>query len=108
VGPELYKEAEGRATSALLAQLRTDHCRLNHYLYEFKKVEGVRRGMCGYEKETVEHFLVEFPSFWRERCELRSRVSTGRMRIATLLGEKEAVRAIMEYISATGRFKKET
>jgi hypothetical protein len=30
------------------------------------------------------------------------------MRIATLLGEKEAVRATMEYISTTGRFKTES
>jgi len=64
--------------------------------------------MRGYQKETVEHYLVECPSFWKKRCELRRRVGTGRMRIATLLGEKEAVRATMEYISATGRFKKES
>jgi hypothetical protein len=40
VGPQLYKEVKGRATSAPLAQLGTRHCGLNHYLYRFKKVEG--------------------------------------------------------------------
>jgi hypothetical protein len=106
VGPELYKEVKGRATSALLAQLRTGHCGLNYYLCRFKKAESAECEMCGYEKETVEHYLVECPSFWRERRELRRKVGAGQMRIAILLGEKEAVRATMEYISATGRFKK--
>src|SRR2546423_1454285 len=40
------------------------------------------------EKETVEHFLTECPSFWEERQDLRRKVGVGRMRIAILLGDK--------------------
>jgi Zn ribbon nucleic-acid-binding protein len=105
VGPELYKEIKGRATCALLAQLRTGHCGLNHYLWKFKKVESVECEMCGYEKETVEHFLVECPYFWEERHELRRKVGTRRMKMAVLLADKNTISATMEYISATGWFK---
>jgi len=62
---------------------------------------------CGYEKETVEHFLTECPSFWEERRELRKKVGEGRMRIATLLGEHKAIGATMEFIMKTKRFKKQ-
>ena len=62
---------------------------------------------CGYEKETVEHFLVECPSFWEERRELREKVGEGKMRVAILLGEHKAISATMEYIAKTRRFKKQ-
>lgn len=88
-----------------MAQPRTGHCGLNYYLWRFKKVESAECEMYGYEKETIERYQVECPSFWRERRELRRKVSVGRMRIAILLGEKEAVGVTMEYISATGKFK---
>jgi hypothetical protein len=108
VGPDLYKEAGGgRATGALLAQFRTGHCGLNYYLSRFKIVERAACEKCGYEKETVEHFLMECPSFWRERQALRTMVGTGRLKMAVLLGDKEGIKATMQYISATGRFKKE-
>ena len=106
-GPELYKEVKGRATSTLLAQMRTGHCGLNHYLYRFKKVESAECEVCGYEKETVEHFLVECPGFWEERQELRRKVGVGRMKVAILLGDSKAIGATMEYISKTKRFKKQ-
>jgi hypothetical protein len=108
VGPDLYKEVGGgRATGALLAQFRTGHCGLNYYLSRFKIVESAACEKCGYEKETVEHFLMECPSFWRERQALRTMVGTGRLKMTVLLGDKEGIKATMQYISATGRFKKE-
>jgi hypothetical protein len=78
VGPDLYKQVgEGRATGVLLAQLGTGHCGLNYYLVRFKIVETVAFEKCGYEKERVEHFLIECPSFWTERQELRTTVGMG-------------------------------
>jgi hypothetical protein len=50
---------------------------------------------------------MECPSFWRERQELKTTVGTGRLKMAVLLGDKEEIKATMQYISATGRFKKE-
>ena len=106
-GPELYNGLKSRAESALLAQLRTGHCGLNYYLWRFKKEDSAECMSCGYEKETVEHFLTECPSFWEERRELRKKVGEGRMRIATLLGEHKAIGATMEFIMKTKRFKKQ-
>src|SRR6266516_1263810 len=60
--------------STQLAQLRTGHCGLNYYLWRFKKEDSAECMSCGYEKETVEHFLTECPSFWEERRELRKKV----------------------------------
>ena len=107
-GPELYGGIENRAAAALLAQLRTGHCGLNHYLWRFKRAEKAECEKCGYEKETVEHFLLECPSFWEERQELRRRVGTGEMRTAVLLGNKNVVNATLDYIFKTGRLKKVT
>ena len=104
-GPEVYNQVENRASSALLAQLRTGHCGLNHYLWRFKKADSAKCDMCGYQEETVEHFLVKCPSFWKERIELKRKVGLGRMKIAILLGDKEAIRATMKYVSDTGRFR---
>ena len=63
--------------------------------------------MCGYVKKTVKHFLIECPNFRKERHELRRNVREERMQIAFLLGDKEAISTTMEYISKTGRLKKQ-
>jgi hypothetical protein len=51
---------------------------------------------------------MECPDFGRERHELRRKVGTGQMKIAILLGDKDAISAIMEYVSTTGRLNKRT
>jgi hypothetical protein len=50
---------------------------------------------------------MECASLWREQQELTTTVGTGRLKIAVLLGDKEGIKATMQYISATGRFKRE-
>jgi hypothetical protein len=62
IGPELYNQVSGRASSALIAQLRTGHCGFNYYLSRLKKVESGACEKCGYERKTVEHYLLG-PSF---------------------------------------------
>jgi hypothetical protein len=77
------------------------------HLWSFKKSKSAKCEKCRYEKKTVEHFLLECPNFWRERHELRKKIGTGRMKVATLLGDKDAVCTTMEYISAMGRLIKQ-
>jgi hypothetical protein len=63
---------------------------------------------CGYERETVEHFLLECEQFYEERCTLRSKVGARQMTMASLLGNKEAVKATLEYVVETARFSEKS
>ena len=74
--------------AATIAQLRTGHCGLNHYLWRFKKRDGAECENCGYEKEMVEHFLLKCPTCWRERQKLRMVAGIGGMTVAALLGKR--------------------
>ena len=106
-GPELYKMIKTRRQCALLSQLRTGHCGLNHYLWRFKKEESPNCEMCeGSHKETVEHCLINCKGFWKERGELRRKVGIEGMKVEALLGRKEHIGATLEFIKETGRFAK--
>jgi hypothetical protein len=108
LGRELYKTAPNRKSAAMLAQLRSGHCGLNHYLWRFKKVESSNCEGCGYERETVEHFLLECPKFRREREILRKKAGgIGNMKIKTLLGDKKMVGSTMDFVAETKRFTEE-
>ena len=102
--PDLY-EGKPRPMATTFAQLRTGHCGLNQYLWRFKKVDSAECGKCGYQKETVEHFLTECPAYWEERWNLEKVVGPEAMTVAFLLGNRKAVKATMEYMKKTGRMK---
>ena len=102
-GPALYKDMN-RPTAAIITQLRTEHCGLNHYLWRFKKRESAECEKCGYAKETVEHYLLECPAYWRERAKVRTVTTTGRMTVASLLGDKRVIETTIEYVKETKRF----
>ena len=61
---------------------------------------------CGYGAETVEHFLLECPNHKEARKELQRKVGTGKMKVASLLGDAKTVELTMEYIKATKRMEK--
>lgn len=103
-GPSLYKGMP-RPAAATLAQLRTGHCGLNQYLWRFKKADDAACGECGYQKETVEHFLTECPAYHGERKDLEEAVGPEAMTVAFLLGNRSAVKATMEFVKKTGRLK---
>jgi hypothetical protein len=106
-GQEIYKSTKRRNACATLAQLRTGYCGLKGYLSRFKKADSPECPHCGYEKETVEHFLLECPHYWAQRVDLRHRVGARKMTLAGLLGDKRAVDATLEYVEATGRLKED-
>src|SRR5271169_1644278 len=95
-----------RAAEAQLAQLRTGHCGLNHYLYRFKKRDDAGCEQCyGCDKETVEHFLLECPAYWEARLELKQKMGPQGMRLDKVLGDKEGAIAMAKYVERTGRLK---
>ena len=85
-------------------RLRTGHCHLNEYLYRFNIIE-TSECECGAEKETVEHYLLNWELYDEERDALRRSVRAQRMRINTLLGDAQIIKQTMEYVEKTGRFK---
>jgi hypothetical protein len=103
-GPALYTQPKHRSQTAMLVQLQTGHCGLNHYLAQFNKIESPECVKCGYEWETVEHFLLECPAYWEAREELRWKAGMARMSLSGLLGGKEVIKATLEYVGSTGRF----
>jgi len=103
-GPSLYKGMH-RPMATTLAQLRTGHCRLNQYLWRFKKVDNADCDKCGYQRETVEHFLTECPAYYGVRRDLEKALGPEAMTVAFLLGNREAAKATMEFVKKTGRLK---
>ena len=93
--PEIYRTVKVRANGALLAQLCTGHCGLNYYLHHFKKKDEARCEQCKYDRETVEHFLLECLAYWRKRHEMRVKVGARGMWLATVLGDKDGIEVMI-------------
>ena len=105
MGPKLYNEIVNRSTAATIAQLRTGHCGLNHYLHRFG-ITGSPYCECGYGKETVEHYLLECRNYKEQRKRLREEVGTGKMKVGILLGDPTKIKHTMTFIKETGRLGK--
>ena len=58
-----------RREAKVLVQLRTGACQLNDYLYKIKRAESPSC-TCGEQRETVEHFLFQCPSWNHIRNEV--------------------------------------
>jgi hypothetical protein len=54
----------------------------------------------------VEHVLLECPNHKEARKDLRRKVGTRKMKVASLLGDAKTVERTMEYIKATKRMEK--
>ena len=102
-GPELYNEIVNRNTAATIAQLRTGHCGLNHYLHRFGKKTSPYCE-CGYGKETVEHYLLECRKYKDQRKRLQKEVGGRKMKVGILLGDPTLIKNTMTYIRETRRF----
>lgn len=70
--PKLYDELQPRKLVVCSARLRTGLCRLNEYLHGFNIIE-TPQCECGAEKEMVEHYLLNYELFDRERDALRKK-----------------------------------
>jgi hypothetical protein len=91
-----------RHGAAIIAQLRTGHCGLNRYLHRFS-LRNSPYYRCGYGKETVEHYLLEYRNYRDQRRKLRKEVGRGKMRMEVLLGDAKIIKYTLEYIKETNR-----
>jgi len=104
-GPKLYNQIANRSTATTIAQLRTGHCGLNHYLHRFGKTTSPYCE-CGYGKETVEHYLLECRKYKEQRKRLRKDVGTGKMKVGILLGDPTKIKHTMKFIKETERLER--
>jgi ribonuclease HI len=102
-GLEMYNSLT-RKQGATLAQLRTEHCRLNQYLHRFKIIDDPNCD-CGQGIETVEHFLLHCRKYQKEREKLKKDIGWRRMRTPDLLGDPKIVKHTLEFVENTGRME---
>src|SRR5947207_13673878 len=100
----LYNEIKDRNSTTKIAQLRTNHCELNHYLHRFD-IKNTSYCQYEYEKEIIEHYLLEYRKFREQRKKLRKEIETVKMRIARLLRNTKLIKHTMKFINATGKLK---
>ena len=95
-----------RRSASLITQLYIGHIPLNDYLRRFKKTDSARCPACGAGSETVAHFLLECPIYAHERWILAKRLNKRgkELTLENILGDKEAITPLSNYISATHRF----
>src|SRR5947207_14869355 len=94
----LYNEIKDRNSTTKIAQLRTNHCELNHYLHHFG-IKNISYYQCEYEKETIEHYLLEYRKFREQRKKLRKEIGIIKMREARLLEDTKLIKHTMEFIN---------
>src|SRR5436189_4483795 len=104
INSALYNEIEDRSSAAKIAQLRTNHCGLNRYLHRFD-IKNTSYCQYEYEKETVEHYLLEYRKFREQKKKLRKKIETVKMRVTRLLGDMKLIKHTMEFINATDRLE---
>jgi ribonuclease HI len=100
---ELSREAASR-----IMQMKLAHAPLNQYLKRIGKVDSVRCSACRVEQETIEHFLLNCPSYAHKHWALKrqARKISKQLMMETLLGEPEMTLPLVNYIKATLRFRK--
>ena len=87
-GPRIYINLPSRKTCAQIVQLRTRHCGLNSHLHRIGKTDNPSCE-CGYKMEAVEHFSLECKNYKDPRKELRRTVGSGKMKVASLIGDTQ-------------------
>ena len=81
-------------------QLITGHAALNKYLHKIKKVDTDICPNCGYEVETVNHFLGQCPAFAQQRGEIFNSFYLS----ASDIFENHSILKIVKYAAKTKRF----
>ena len=100
----LYNEIEDRNSAAKIAQLRTSHCELNHYLHHFS-IKNISYCQYEYRKETIEHYLLEYRKFREQRKKLKKKIEIVKMRMTRLLRNIKMIKHMMKYINTIDRLE---
>ena len=103
-GTKYYGSAPTRKSATTLVQMCTGHCGLNSYLNRFKKIPSAYCD-CKYQKETVQHYLLECRRYKVERDTLRRIIGNERIKMEILLGKPTYIKHIAKYVEETKRFK---
>ena len=79
---------------------------LNAYLYKIKKVDSARCPACGASHETINHLILECPTYAFEKWPLEQRLRKKRkeMALENILGDSELVKPLVNFLEATHRF----
>ena len=94
-----------RRHANLLSQLRTNHVPLQTYLARIGKSLTSTCPTCREAPETVPHYLFACPTYALHRAvHFRPLGHSGRT-LANLLNKADNLRALFNYINATGRFR---
>ena len=73
----LSNEKFSRKIAGTIFQLWVGHAQLNDYLHRFKKVDSAQRPACGHPKETLEHYLLQYPSYAHKHWPIISQMGVG-------------------------------
>lgn len=95
-----------RRHQSILIQLRTGHAPLNEHLFRIKRSETPRCPACrGGGHETVFHYLLVCPHHSIHRRRYLHPLGREADLVTALLSNPKAIKPLMRYIAATGRFK---
>jgi hypothetical protein len=89
-----------RPQESILAQLRTEHIRLNAFLHMIKQADSPLCPACNAHKETIFHFLFRCPNYHAAR----SRIPRVARTFAGILNTRTHLPALFAFIVSTGRF----
>jgi len=93
-----------RRHASILIQLRSGHAPLHQYLHRIQRAPSSVCPSCRAAKETVRHFLLDCPTYRRQRETLIRSLGRSARSIRMLLSKGCAVKPLFRYIHATGRF----
>jgi hypothetical protein len=88
-----------------MVQLRTGHAFLGQYYHRFLPSEDPSCS-CGTPIETREHILIDCPLYCDHRDVLRDK--DGILSLADLLGKKEGIKRVAEFINESGAYEKKS
>jgi hypothetical protein len=93
-----------RSRASLWIRLVTGHVQLNAHLQRIGAVPSGTCGQCGWEQETVAHFILRYPSYADVRYEFLGSLGRDFLSLNHIFFMKGALPALFRYIKATGRF----
>ena len=87
-------------------QLSTGHIGLKQHLFHNKKAKSPLCPHCkGITAETVKHFLLDCPSYRRERHKFQTKLHCNAYSLSFLLSSPVVVKPLLKFVHSTGRFK---
>lgn len=99
----------GRCQTSILVQLRLGHIPLNQHLHRIRKVDVPFCPNC--EKngkqivESVKHFILECPTYAKERFWLRTKLGRGANSIKLMMSNEKTMKLLIRYVGKTERLK---